>query len=95
MKKSNTATKQDNQQEAKNFEVKVKRAHVFNDTRTGFDAYVNGVDIKGFAFVEGSKGDFISMPSEKGKDGEYYNKVWFPTSDEMIADVKKQIEAII
>jgi DNA-binding cell septation regulator SpoVG len=34
-----------------------------------------GITIKGFTLVEGPKGLFVSMPSEKGKDDKYYDKV--------------------
>lgn len=32
--------------------------------------------IKGMTLVEGSKGLFLSFPSTKGKDGEYYNSIY-------------------
>lgn len=32
--------------------------------------------IKGMTLVEGSKGLFLSFPSTKGKDGNYYNSVY-------------------
>lgn len=32
--------------------------------------------IKGMTLVEGSKGLFLSFPSTKGKDGNYYNTVY-------------------
>ncbi len=34
-----------------------------------------GIIIKGFKLVDGSNGKFISPPSEKGKDGKYYDSV--------------------
>lgn len=34
-----------------------------------------GITIKGFTLVEGGKGLFVSMPSERGKDDKYYDKV--------------------
>ena len=34
-----------------------------------------GITIKGFTLVEGTKGLFVGMPSEKGKDDKYYDKV--------------------
>ena len=37
-----------------------------------------GIIIKGFTLVESTKGLFVSLPSEKGKDGKYYDKVLMP-----------------
>ena len=34
-----------------------------------------GIIIKGFTLVESVNGLFVSAPSEKGKDGKYYDKV--------------------
>lgn len=34
-----------------------------------------GITIKGFTLVEGSKGLFVSMPSKRGKDDKYYDDV--------------------
>ena len=32
--------------------------------------------IKGFKLVEGIKGKFVGMPSQKGNDDEYHDTVW-------------------
>ena len=32
--------------------------------------------IKGFKLVEGVNGKFVSMPSQKGDDGEYHDTTW-------------------
>lgn len=37
-----------------------------------------GITIKGFRVVNGSKGLFISAPTEKGKDEKYYETVILP-----------------
>ena len=37
----------------------------------------------------------ISFPSKKGKDEKYYNHVYFFVSDEVLAKVEKEIEALI
>lgn len=34
--------------------------------------------IKGLSLVDGPKGLFVSVPSEKGKDDKYYDKVLIP-----------------
>lgn len=36
----------------------------------------NTLVIKGLTLVEGKNGLFLSFPSKKGKDGEYYNSVY-------------------
>ncbi len=44
------------------------------------------VIIKGFKIVKGPKGNFVSVPSEKGKDGNYYDNVILPEK------IKKDVE---
>ena len=36
----------------------------------------DGFTIKGFKLIEGINGLFVSMPSQKGNDEEYYDTVW-------------------
>lgn len=72
-------------------EAKVTRANQVNDT-VFFDMEVNGVTIYGCKVVEGSKGDFISFPSHKGKDGKYYNHAWVKLSDEDTKAIIAQVE---
>ena len=45
--------------------------------RAFFDlATSDGFIIKGFKLIEGINGLFVSMPSQKGNDDEYYDTVW-------------------
>ena len=45
--------------------------------RAFFDiATSDGFTIKGFKIIEGINGLFVSMPSQKGKDDEYFDTVW-------------------
>lgn len=74
--------------------AKVTRANQVNDT-VFFDMEVNGVSIYGCKVVEGSKGDFISFPSHKGKDGKYYNHAWIKLSDEDTKEIISQVEAAL
>jgi stage V sporulation protein G len=53
----------------------------FFDTQTS-----DGIIIKGFRIVNGTKGLFISSPDEKGKDGKYYETVILPK--EMKSDLE-------
>ena len=36
----------------------------------------DGFTIKGFKLIEGINGLFVSVPSQKGNDDEYYDTVW-------------------
>lgn len=71
--------------------AEVTRANQVGDT-VFFDMVVNGVTIYGCKVVEGSKGDFISFPSHKGKDGKYYNHAWVKLSDEDSKKIIAQVE---
>ena len=48
----------------------------------------DGFTIKGFKLIEGTNGMFVSFPSQKGKDDEYYDTVW---ADK---DVKDQLNKL-
>ena len=54
-----------------------------------FDIQTNdGIIIKGFRLINGPKGKFISPPSDKGKDGKYYESVILPR------DIRENLEKI-
>ncbi len=40
-----------------------------------------GFTIKGFKIIEGINGLFVSNPSQKGSDGEYYDTIWMDSKD--------------
>jgi hypothetical protein len=75
-----------------------------NDSIVMVDLNVNGIKIYSCIFKEiickkdgdkHKKGDIcyvLNLPQEKGSDGKYYDRVWFPTSNAMIEDIKKQVE---
>lgn len=75
--------------------VEVSRVREVKGGTVFFTLTLNGVTIYDCRVVEGKNGDFIAFPSEKGSDGEYYNKVWASLSDEdsaaIIAEVEKQL----
>ena len=81
--------------------VKVLRAKDFTekskiDTNVAFDMEVNGIKIYGCWFKEGTSKDgkdysVISLPSQKGKDGNYYSVAWFPISKELTKEIRGQI----
>ena len=66
------------------------------DTNVAFDMEVNGIKIYGCWLKEGTGKDgkeysLISLPSKKGKDGNYYNVAWFPISEELTKEIREQI----
>ena len=74
--------------------AKVTRANQVENT-VYFDMDVNGVMIYGCKVIEGSKGDFVSFPSHKGKDCKYYNYAYIKLSDEDTAAIVKQVEEML
>tara|TARA_Y100000590_G_scaffold445822_1_gene578476 strand:- start:1440 stop:1835 length:396 start_codon:yes stop_codon:yes gene_type:complete len=56
--------------------------------RAFFDlATEEGFTIKGFKIIEGINGLFVSMPSQKGSDGEYYDSIY--ANKELREDLNK------
>ncbi len=62
--------------------MKISRMHPFESnskTTAFFDVETEeGIVIKGFSLVKGSKGLFTAVPQDKGKDDKYYDKVVIP-----------------
>ncbi len=54
------------------------------------DVSVSGIVVKGFSVVNGSKGLFVSMPRQKGKDGKWYSTV-IPETKEL----KEQLAQVV
>ena len=88
------------------FEVVVKRVTKFNKSsnqRIGFTADVNGVEVSNLVYFEfqkdGKDSYGISMPQRKGTDkngnDKYFNIVYFPVSEDLKKDIKKQIFDIL
>ena len=81
-------------------DIKVDRAKEFEKS-ISFDATLYGtVKIYGMTYRtwtdnDGVEKGIISFPSKKGKDEKYYNHAYFYVSDKVLADVEKQIEALI
>lgn len=51
---------------------------------------IEGIVIKGFKIVEGRDNDFVSWPSQKGKDGKYYDQVFA-----LDKDIRREVEDMI
>ena len=82
-------------------DVKVDRAKDFEQS-ISFDMTVfDCIKIYGCTYrtyKENKTGDekgIISFPSKKGKDDKYYNHAYFFVTDDVLASVEKQIEALI
>lgn len=93
MKKSNTTP------EIINHDVVVKKAILCKNGNVLCDVTINDVTIYGCFFVEGEKDgkhyELLSFPSEKGKDGKYYNKVFCRLSEEDVTTIKNMCQRII
>lgn len=92
---------------ARSYEVKVDAARTTkNDKVVMIDLDVNGVKIKSCCLKEvtvkktGTKykaGDIIYLvqfPSDKVGDN-YYNRVWFPITNDHIADIVRQVKELL
>ena len=75
-------------------DLKVLRAKEYKNT-VFCDLEINGVKIYGCRYVEGKNGDFISFPSHKGKDGEYYNDAWAELSVDDVKNIDEQIDKLL
>ena len=63
--------------------MKIVRMNTLNNssskTLAFFDVQTqDGIIIKGFRVVDGTRGLFISSPDERGKDGKFYENVILP-----------------
>lgn len=89
------------------YEVTVEAARkTKNDKIVMLDLDVNGIKIKSCMLKEDTvkkdgekykKGDtcyFLNFPSEKVGD-KYYNRVWFPVSNDCMADIIEQTKKIL
>lgn len=85
-------------------QVKVTRASELDQPddkfKIMFDIIARGVAVQGMCFqsytnAQGEKGDMITFPSYKAKNGKYYNHAWFPITKELKDDIIKQIDSLI
>lgn len=87
--------------------IKVEAARATkNDQIIMIDLDVNGIKIKSCMLKEATvtkdgekykKGDtcyFLNFPSEKVGD-KYYNRVWFPVSNDNMQDIIRQVKALL
>lgn len=87
--------------------IKVEAARTTkNDAIIMLDLDVNGVKIKscmlkeatvtkdGEKYKKGDKCYFLNFPSEKVGD-KYYNRAWFPVSNENLEDIISQVKSLL
>ena len=97
-----------NSTEKKEYIVKVLAAReTKNDAIVMVDIDVNGVKIyscilkeltvkeDGKKYKKGDKCYVLNLPQEKGTDGKYYDRVWFPRSNDMIDSVVEQVSEML
>ena len=78
-----------------NHEYAVKRAVQFDDSDVLFDLTIDDFTIYGCRVVEGKNGDFISLPSRKGKDGKYWGIVYKRFTDEETNEILDMVSAAL
>lgn len=64
-------------------------------TKNGFVFFIlklNGITIYGCKVIESEKGNFISFPSYKGTDGNYYSHVYARLDDETVSDILDRVD---
>jgi len=64
--------------------MKIERMNkgTWGKVRAFFDVTTSdGFTIKGFKIIEGINGLFVSLPSQKGNDDEYYDTVWLDSKE--------------
>lgn len=76
-------------------EYAVRRAVQFDDSDVLFDLTIDDLTIYGCRVVEGKNGDFISLPSRKGKDGKYWGIVYKKFTDEETNAILDMVSAAL
>lgn len=75
--------------------MKVANVRRLSDTVVAFSLLGAGLGLYGLKVIDGSKGKFIATPSQKGKDGKYYD-VYAVYFDEKVAKaIIKKVESMI
>ena len=91
----------------RSYEIKVEAVRATkNEEIVMVDLDVNGIKIKscmlkettvtkdGEKYKKGDKCYFLNFPSEKVGD-KYYNRVWFPVSNENLEDIINQVKELL
>lgn len=56
---------------------------------------IHGCFLKSYKDEDGDTMEFIAKPSMKGKDGNYYDVINFPVSEELFRNIKNQINSLL
>ena len=75
--------------------MKVANVRRLSDTVVAFSLLGAGLGLYGLKVIDGSKGKFIATPSQKGKDGKYYDvyAVYFDKKVEKA--IIKKVESMV
>lgn len=78
----------------------IDRAIEFKNGNVGFDMTVNGIKLYGLVYMEGKKKDgseysFISFPSRKDEQENYWNHFWMPISKEWQDEIVAKLEEMV
>lgn len=96
--KAKKSSKKENTQErdftkVTSFDVShVRVVEAKNGDLVFFSLTINGVTINSCRVATGKKGDFISFPQTQGKNGDYYNVVYIPLSDDDVAKILDRVQ---
>lgn len=70
----------------------IRRAREWKKGAVFFDCTLNGIEINGCKVVAGHNGDFISWPSYKGSDGNWYNTVYVSLDDDTQKEILRKVQ---
>lgn len=90
-KKANKKATETNREYLDISQYKVQNVRVVTDTMVTFTLRGHGHSLYGMKLCEGKNGMFIAPPSQKGKDGKYYNHYAVYLSED---DEKKLIDTV-
>lgn len=76
-------------------DVQIDNVRVTSEDKVYFTLIVNGVFINNCRVATGSKGDFVSFPARKGKNGNYYNYAYVSLDDTTTAKIMEMIQKAI
>lgn len=92
MKSSKSAEEKTANRQLEISELVITRAKEGTRGVVFFDMILNGVSVYGMKVVSGKNGDFISWPSEKAENGNYYNHAWAPLTDDQQKGILMKVQ---
>ena len=82
--KTTTTNEHKNDRKMETLAYTIDRVFETSDGVIIFDATVNEVKLYGLSVRNGQYGPYVSYPSRKAKDGNYYGYMFLPMSDEQL-----------